>query len=158
MGPMKDNTPSSETVDETLKAYSFAVQDLIANHKPFDDGVEAGRYRAEAKHSLRQAIEGMVERIIGEDLPPCWAHDSRDDAKARLEAWKDAAVVEAQRKRTKGSLTYKDNAEFGIKLLNRISSWRLLGINGWKREPSYEKFQKMYLKLGGYTHKEKGQS
>jgi hypothetical protein len=50
------DTGQSNSIDSILTDYSFAVQDLIAGHKPFDDGKEASRYRAQAKAQLEQLI------------------------------------------------------------------------------------------------------
>lgn len=68
----KDNTPSGETVDEILNnadAWCWCEKDECQQNKQ----------RIQANHSLRQAIEGMVERVIGEEAdkhkPPFSQHD-----------------------------------------------------------------------------------
>lgn len=60
----KDNTPSGETVDLALGDCHDALCQANAVPPECFCSVE------EAKASLRQAIEGMVERIIGEDQDP----------------------------------------------------------------------------------------
>lgn len=52
---MKKNT-SSDELDEILKAYSTNVQELLAGVTPFDDGLEAPRWRKEAKQSIEAYI------------------------------------------------------------------------------------------------------
>lgn len=67
-------TKSSGELEEILKAYSLAVQALIAGHTPFDDGVEASRYRCEAvdainalhtTHNTRSSgqLEDLIEHL-----------------------------------------------------------------------------------------------
>ncbi len=57
----KDNTPSGETVDEILNnadAWCWCEKDECQQNKQ----------RIQANHSLRQAIEGMVQEVIGNPL------------------------------------------------------------------------------------------
>jgi hypothetical protein len=50
------NPTQDNILDEILKKYSYAVQDLIAGHTPFDDSVQASRYVSEAKKTLKSTI------------------------------------------------------------------------------------------------------
>lgn len=54
------NQPNLQAI---LKQYSFAVQDLIAGHTPFDDTKDANRWSGEAI----DAIYAGLLAVIGED-------------------------------------------------------------------------------------------
>ena len=59
---MTDSTPSGGTVDEIFDnadAWCWCEKDECQQNKQ----------RIQAKHSLRQAIEGMIERVVSRDEP-----------------------------------------------------------------------------------------
>lgn len=57
---LQPTNPVDGEIDAILKRYSFAVQELHAGVKPFDDGVEAGRYRSEAKAAISNHLQAAV--------------------------------------------------------------------------------------------------
>lgn len=46
------NSKKDSELEEILRIYSIAVQELHAGVVPFDDGIEAGRWRAEALQAI----------------------------------------------------------------------------------------------------------
>lgn len=57
------NQPNLQAI---LKQYSFAVQDLIAGHTPFDDTKDANRWSGEAIDAI---YAGLLAAVVGGGYP-----------------------------------------------------------------------------------------
>jgi hypothetical protein len=51
-----------EIVEKILAKYSNDVQSLIAGHTPFNDGVEADRWRTQAQEAISNLVEEEVKK------------------------------------------------------------------------------------------------
>jgi|GEM_PF-6156842 len=65
------NQPTAQVdgnLDEILKRYSLAVQGLHAGVKPIDDGIEANRYRQEAKRAIAAHLQAAIQTARIDEL------------------------------------------------------------------------------------------